>query len=277
MAVRRRPGFTLIELLVVISVIGILIALLLPAVQSAREAARRSTCQNHLRQLALGLHNYHDQHRCLPPGAIIRGPSQSTLSGWGWAAMLLPQLEQSALYRTCDFSRPTATGTNRPLIQSTLAIMRCPSDIAPDVIDCEITGYPDVKVAAGNYVASDALLSGLSCVRFGEVTDGLSRTLMLGERNTHPPIDGTLPYTSSWCGYIAESTTYVFASRPYISVTGERPINRSGSSPISFSSRHPGGAHFARADGSVAFIGDTIDADVLSALGTINGGEAVSE
>jgi prepilin-type N-terminal cleavage/methylation domain-containing protein len=272
----RRPAFTLIELLVVIAIIGILIALLLPAVQSAREAARRSTCTNQLKQLALALHNYHDAHLCLPPGSIVRGPSMAPLSGWGWAAMALPHFEQSSLSNSCDFSLNTAVGPNRLVIGKTIPIMRCPSDVAPETIDCELAPHPSVIIASGNYVGCEGMLSSLSNVRFRDVADGLSNTLMLGERNTHPPVADTLPFTSSWCGIITASDRYVFTSRPHVGATGDRRINASDSSPVVFSSRHIGGAFFARGDGSVGFISDSVDSEVFHALGSPNGGEPVS-
>ncbi|OAI57918.1 hypothetical protein AYO47_00050 [Planctomyces sp. SCGC AG-212-M04] len=269
-------GFTLIELLVVISIIGLLIALLLPAVQSAREAARRTECQSHLKQLSLALHNYHDAHLCLPSGSIVRGPSFSPLSGWGWGAMILPALDQSALYARCDFSLNTAVGANRDAIKTSRPIMRCPSDTTPESVDVQLPAHPDSVVATGNYVGCEGFLSGLSSVKFGQVSDGLSATLLLGERNFHPPDGGALPFTSSWCGIVTESDVYVFTSSPHIAVTGQKPINRSSSSPGFFSSRHPGGAFFARGDGSAGFISDSIDAAVFDALGTPSGGEPVS-
>jgi prepilin-type N-terminal cleavage/methylation domain-containing protein len=269
-----RRGFTLIELLVVISIIGILIALLLPAVQQAREAARRTECQNRLKQLALGLHNYHDTHRSLPSGSIVRGPAFAPLSGWGWATMILPMLEQAPLYAKCDFSSNNAVGGNRDAIRAGLTVMRCPSDSAPDAIAVELTGHPDATVATGNYVGCEGFLSGLSSVKFGQVTDGLSMTLMLGERKFVPGKNGTLPFTSAWCGIVTASDTYVFTSTPYVAVAGNKRINRL--SPANFSSQHIGGAFFARGDGSVGFISESIDSAVFDALGTPNGGEAVS-
>ena len=100
----KKRGFTLIELLVTISIFAILMALLLPAVQSAREAARRSDCQSRLKQWGLALHNYHDLHQILPPGSITVGPAFLPFSGWGWQALTLPQVEQSSLYGQIDFS-----------------------------------------------------------------------------------------------------------------------------------------------------------------------------
>jgi len=272
----KHRAFTLIELLVVIAIIGILIALLLPAVQSAREAARRSECQNRSKQLGLALHNYHDAHRCLPSGSIVRGPSFAPLSGWGWGTMILPMVEQGNLFARCDFSQNNAAAANRAAISTPLAVMRCPSDIAPETVDVELSGHPDAPVAAGNYVGCEGFLSGLSSVKFGQVTDGLSMTLLMGERNYHPPVGGSLPFTSAWCGIVSESDVYVFTSMPHIAVNGQKPINRSNSSPFYFSSRHTGGAFFTRGDGSVSFISESIDSATFDALGTPNGGEAVS-
>src|ERR1700732_2632530 len=100
-----RSGFTLIELLVVIAIIAVLIALLLPAVQAAREAARRSQCTNNLKQIALGLHNYHDAVGAFPPGLISVPGSDgdNTGPGWGWASMILPQLEQANVFNAINF------------------------------------------------------------------------------------------------------------------------------------------------------------------------------
>src|ERR1700722_4841812 len=112
----RRRAFTLIELLVSIAIIGVLVALLLPAVQSSRAAARRTVCKNNLRQLGLALHLYHETHRCFPAGSYVMGSAFPMQTGWGWGAMLLPQLEQNALYRQINFDFGTAVGSNLALI-----------------------------------------------------------------------------------------------------------------------------------------------------------------
>src|SRR5947209_4310731 len=129
-----RRGFTLIELLVVIAIIGVLIGLLLPAVQKVREAAARLKCQNNLHQIGLGFHNYHAAQGSFPPGfasqaASIDGPSLGP--GWGWGAHLLPYLEQDNLYRKINFSKDITDPANAEARLTSLAVFLCPSDSPP--------------------------------------------------------------------------------------------------------------------------------------------------
>jgi prepilin-type N-terminal cleavage/methylation domain-containing protein/prepilin-type processing-associated H-X9-DG protein len=276
MGLKKTLGFTLIELLVVISVLSVLMALLLPAVQQVREAARRTDCQNRLRQMGLALHNYHETHGILPCGSITLGPSFPTWSGWGWGSMLLPFIDQSPLHARIDFSYGTAVGGNRNAIRNPLSVWECPSDVAPSEVTVPISGHSDVTLATGNYVGSKKMLSELSRVRFADVTDGLSQTLILGERVFQPSIGGSIAFTSCWCGVIAESDVYVFNSTPYVDVLATNPINKSMSSPACFSSRHTGGAYFAFGDGAVRFLGESIDLWTYQALGTPRGGEVIA-
>ncbi|MGI6418727.1 MAG: DUF1559 domain-containing protein [Thermoguttaceae bacterium] len=136
----RHPGFTLVELLVVIAIIGILIALLLPAVQAAREAARRSQCTNNLKQIGLALHNYHSSFNKFPPGYIAKIANNITSSEagcWAWGTFILPFVEQSSVYdvldpvgsRSPDFVAATAAGL--AALQTSLDVFRCPSDTGP--------------------------------------------------------------------------------------------------------------------------------------------------
>jgi len=309
----------------VIGVIGLLIALLLPAVQQVREAARRTSCRNQLRQLALGLHSYHDAVGMLPPGAYVRGPTFPTESGWGWGAMTLPYVEQSVLYSQLDFGMPTAVaslgspggpgfpaaltsgvtqtgillqtavGSNRLLLNVPVPLWRCPSDPAPrslDVLipddpiltDPEGTDPPEdpidpsedgefIPVATGNYSGVSSMLFGMSTVRFRDVTDGLSNTLLIGERTIIPTANGSRRFTSSWFGIIAVEDHYVFDAVPFLTALSVRPINLAVGARDAFSSRHPGGAFFALGDGSVQFLNENIDGAVFDALGTRAGRE----
>ncbi len=272
----KSRGFTLIELLVVLAVIGILIALLLPAVQSARAAARRAQCQGRLSQLGLALHNYHETHRILPAGSYAVGPSFIPFSGWGWGAMLLPHVEQGVLYDTIDFHSGTAVGANRDVIRQPVPFWRCPADPAPATISVVLAGVGSIPVAAGNYCGVEPVLAAMSHTRFRDVTDGLSQTLFIGERVYQPGEFGRPEFTSSWAGQVATETEMVNQSIPHLEAVANIPINTALNFPQAFTSRHAGGANFAFGDGSTRLLNETMDADVFQALGTPDGGETVS-
>lgn len=268
-------AFTLIEILVAIAVIAVLIALLVPAVQQARMAARRTQCLDHLHQLALGLHNYHEAHRILPPGSIVLGPGSDVYSGWGWGAMLLPLLDQGPLHSQIDFNLGTAVGTNLPLLQERIPLWRCPSDPADQTVSVALGSYPMVTVATGNYAGNTLMLGPLSSVRFAHVTDGLSQTLLLGERVTQVPAPGDQAYTAAWSGMISQTDMYVFNAMPYTAAVASFPINAHLSGTSNFSSLHSGGSQFAFGDGAVRFLSESIDGTVYEALGTPGGAEVV--
>jgi prepilin-type N-terminal cleavage/methylation domain-containing protein/prepilin-type processing-associated H-X9-DG protein len=176
---RHPDGFTLIELLVVIAIIGVLVALLLPAVQAAREAARRAQCVNNLKQIGLALHNYHGIQNTFPPGYVsavdptITNPCNQDAeaaqsvdlgAGWAWGSMLLPQLDQQPLYNSINFSLSVAYHDNDTCSTTALAVFLCPSDPGPSVVPV-LANPPDPAnpgtyngsnivdyVARGNYV-----------------------------------------------------------------------------------------------------------------------------
>ncbi len=266
---RPTRGFTLIELVVTIAVISVLIALLLPAVQQARESARRTQCRSRLKQLCLALHNYHSAHNILPPGSLTVGPAFRAMSGWGWGSMILPYLDQAGLYHLIDFSSNNAVGANRTAAGSVLSFWFCPSDTSPGRIMVHGDPGDSVEIAAGNYLGVESMLSEISAVRFSDVSDGLSATFLLSEHRYQHDETGK-ETTSSWVGRVTFQNYFVFDSVPHGQATALTPVNKSV-----FSSRHTGGAFFGFGDGSVHFISEHIDLTIYEALGTRSGGEIV--
>lgn len=275
---RGRAAFTLIELLVVLAVIAGLIALLLPAVQQSREAARRTHCLSNLHQIGLALHSYHETHAILPPGALVIGPVYTVkFSGWGWGSMILPMIDQGALYSQIDFKLQTGIAGNEPLLTSRVPLWNCPSDLSLDRVQVDVPGYPATEIATGNYCGSTGMIGPLSNTRFAQVTDGLSQTLMAGERITQPPTNANAPFTAGWFGLVAKDDDYIFNSVPYTTPSSYYPINAHAGGTQNFSSRHVGGAHFLFGDGAVKRLNEQMDAYTFEALGTPAGGEIISE
>jgi prepilin-type N-terminal cleavage/methylation domain-containing protein/prepilin-type processing-associated H-X9-DG protein len=273
---RGRRGFTLLELLSVLAILGILLALALPAVQTARASARRVQCQNELRQLCLALHNYHDVHQALPAGSYTVGPSFRPFSGWGWGAMILPHIEQQPLYDAIDFHTHSAVGANRDVLRQQVPLWLCPSDVSPVTVGVPLSGSETIQVAAGNYCGVEPVLGELSCTRLGDVYDGTSQTLFLGERVYQPSVAGSFEFTSSWVGSIATPLEVIPQSIPHLEASLNSAINLALDYPQCFSSRHAGGAQFAFGDGSARLLSENIDITVFEALGTPGGGESVS-
>jgi prepilin-type N-terminal cleavage/methylation domain-containing protein len=165
-----RSGFTLVELLVVIAIIGILVALLLPAVQSAREAARRMQCQNNLKQLALSLHNYHEAMKSFPPAITTQGsedPTQYNSVRAGWTITLLPYVEQQTLYDALDLTQPMSAAVNQPGRATQLSFMLCPSE-PNGKIKCSRAGG---NWARGNYGANVGMVNPKATAAYGSSTD----------------------------------------------------------------------------------------------------------
>ena len=304
---RRQHGFTIIELLVVIAIIAILIALLLPAVQQAREAARRTSCRNNLKQLALALHNYESSHRVFPPGYIHKfGPAGSpeepaNHAGLAWGAMILPQLEQPALYQQFDSNIPVWDVANLEARERHLSVFLCPSDpySGGAFVVRDDTASPVEQYAAGSYAANwgpssatvnlddTPLLSrGIfyrnSSTRVRDITDGLSNTLALGERT-----NGPIPGGTTGGGHAVFETAWSAAVRDVADLPDDhghmvlfetqfRP-NQPGGDDKGLSAPHDGIGQFALCDGSVRAISENIDEGLYNSLGTRSGGEIVGE
>lgn len=292
-----RKGFTLVELLVVIAIIGVLVGLLLPAVQSAREAARRTQCINNLRQLGLALHNHHDSFNGLPPGWTTKttaGVQGNGVALWGWAAMILPYIEESALsdqLRAKDIPLQDAVtslwSTYQPLMTSSMTGFRCPSDDGPITnIGRSFPGFNNKGAAAlstSNYIGNnnsrssaqfdDAQTGGIFFedrgLTFGDIRDGTSKTILLGERRwQYTDINGTL--SSARAGVVFGINARQVGQRGRNAVVGDggqkvnynhTNLNRSARA---YSSNHPTGAVFVLCDASVRFFNDSIDADMRS-------------
>lgn len=269
---------TLIELLVVISIIGMLMAILLPAVQSARESARRTQCQSNLSQHGLALQNYHATHEMFPAGSYSFGPAFDVSTGWGWQAMILPYQEASSVYEQIDFDLQTAVGSNRSVIAELVTLSRCPSDVAPARVTVNDPFFfdPPVQVASGNYLGVEPVLAEFTTTRLSDIVDGPSMTLMVGEqRYVYVDIDNE-SLTNSWCGVVTFTDSAATDSLAHQHANAFTQVNDSSTPARTFSSLHPGGASFAFADGHVRLISDQIDVNTYSGLGSPDGNEAIS-
>lgn len=302
----RRRGFTLIELLVVIAIIAILIALLLPAVQQAREAARRSACKNNLKQVALALHNYESSFRIFPPGYIHKfGPAgnmqPANHAGIAWGTMILPQLEQTALYEQFNAEIPVWDVANLTPREQHLSVFLCPSDPYSDgaFVVRDETSNPVERYAASSYAAnwgpstatvnlddtplqSQGIFYRNSSTRVRDITDGLSNTLAVGER-TNGPIPGSATagghevFETAWSAAVREITDLPDDHGHMVLFETQFRPNQPGGDDKGLSAPHVGLCQFALCDGSVRAISENIDEGIYNALGTRSGGEVVGE
>ena len=299
----RRAGFTLIELLVVIAIIGVLIGLLLPAVQAARDAARRVQCVNNLKQVGLALAVYEGTHRVLPPGYVSRfkADGADTGPGWGWAAMILPQLEQAPVFSALNFSTAVESPDNLTGRLPTVNAFLCPADtVRPswtawtrDSAGNQL--QPICDVGPSNHVAmfgitepgieGEGLFFRDSAVALKDVIDGTSQTIAVGERS-HKLGEAT------WTGVVTDAILFPppgdndgigrpraeNASGMVLGHAGERKGPGDPTSDVNqFHSLHAGrGVNFLFIDGHVAFLKSTMNYQTYLALATRAGGEVIS-
>lgn len=343
---RRSRGFTLVELLVAIAIIGMLVALLLPAVQAAREAARRSQCTNNLKQLGMAMQNFEGVKKLLPPGyasnSLSPGPERDPQTfdappGWGWGAFLLPYLEESTVSLQIDYDKPIWESNHTSAIRTTINSFLCPSDsgLREPFVVTDPSGDPliiaggDVTVGRSNYVAShgqescwgdcgaaatavvftniytsetkvvehngdvskiaDGPFYRNSKIKFRQITDGLSKTIFLGEHSSTLSdktwvgvIPGalTLPkFRSPENGDDAAATLVLVHAGPSggeLDITGFpiiHPINFPTYHVGQMYSEHPGGGNVCLGDASVRFVSDDVDLILWAEMSSISESE----
>jgi prepilin-type N-terminal cleavage/methylation domain-containing protein/prepilin-type processing-associated H-X9-DG protein len=325
----HRRGFTLIELLVVIAIVGVLLGLLLPAVQRVREAAAQTSCRNHLKQIGLAMQNYHAAHGQLPPAyrckvetgarpettpfggghrwrdrptgnpvaGMLGWAPIKTAPGWGWAAFLLPHLEQESLARQINFDKPVEDPAHAAVRTQVLPMFVCPSD--------RNTGVFTVMSQLNNRIADAATNSYAACygtggsigeapdhgtgvfyrnspTRLSDITDGTSTTLAAGER-------GAVLCQAPWAGCLTDGTVHTDPNAPIflqaieetpvmvMARTGRHTLNQDYSEPYDFFSPHPFVGMFLFADGSVRPLYESTSVDIWAAIGTRAGGEVIPQ
>ena len=288
---RGSSGFTLVELLVVIAIIGVLVALLLPAVQAAREAARRMQCQNHMKQISLAVHNYHDTFLGLPPGE-----ANGTYGGSSALAAILPYLEQGSAFAQYDFTKGNSDPVNLSAVSQKIPTYVCPSCVfvrpvptAPCDANNRAPGTYAFSTGSLDPYGSDALgnpnngaiVNGNSGrTSLASIVDGTSNTFLSGESHW-----GFKDYTftSGPCsGQVRGGFSYWSSPYPLATLFTTRgpfnPQKMAGESTrlSNFRSSHPGGVNMATCDGSVRFWMEAIDHSILDAMATRNGGESLN-
>ena len=310
MSVTARRGFTLVELLVVIAIIGVLVALLLPAVQMAREAARRSSCGNNLKQIGLAIHNYHDTIRRLPPGDLWRWADTTVVNRGGGLAHILPQMEQKPVYDAIDFRKDNVHTQTLPggkfIRETIIEPYICPSDTGSDLFTPP-DGSPVRAIA--NYTFSGGA-KGLgnnpsySCPEFAtwhayrignqnddnaalfnriygpkgltHCTDGTSNTILVGEvrRDCSRHVMQGWLWSNNASGITSTTVPINYDSCRWGDTNFCRDP-RNWSTEFGYKSLHPGGAQMALVDASVRFFPQTIDHQMYQYIGCPNDNQSV--
>ncbi|MDX1948537.1 MAG: DUF1559 domain-containing protein [Pirellulaceae bacterium] len=342
---RRAAGFTLVELLVVIAIIGVLVALLLPAVQAARESARRTQCSNNIRQIAIAVHNFHDTQGTVPPSVAFTPTGWG--HGWGWLVYVLPYVEQKPLFDALSFNTSVCCTSQKAAHDAKIAAFTCPSDPLANQFftDRQISsltcndgsgsldkGGNAFRARPSNYLGSfgdgfivgdtigytiGATGRGYGCggcsqsgasgavgpdcpepgsgfgggknhrgvwnyyndtppIRFANITDGLSNTILVGHNSSLAGGTDMVWFTNT--GTVNGTSLPInFNIRPSLQqrsfycpgCTAGQPWRGRG-----FQSHHPGGSVFAMADGSVTFLAENMAQKAYNALGSRQGAES---
>ncbi|MHB8897274.1 MAG: DUF1559 domain-containing protein [Thermoguttaceae bacterium] len=271
---KRQLAFTLVELLVVIAIIGILIALLLPAVQAAREAARRCQCTNNLGQMVLAMQNYNMSHGVYPPGTINQsGPIATETQGYhhNWASQTLPYLEEVTTYRHIDFSVGVYDAKNAEVRKARINVLQCPSSPAErSTEEAALTTYAACQGPVETPIDKDnrGVFFLNSGVAYKDIPDGASHTLFIGEKIVED--DDTLGWMSGTRATLRNAGTQINAEaaqfyRGRVMPQQPRP-DRDKFYVGGFSSFHPGGSNFSLGDGSVRFLAETTEAELYQQL-----------
>jgi prepilin-type N-terminal cleavage/methylation domain-containing protein/prepilin-type processing-associated H-X9-DG protein len=315
-----RKAFTLIELLVVCAIIAVLLGILLPAIQKIREIANRNTCENNLRQIGVALHNYHGIQEHFPPAYITQvtsapappgsiahpfagdrpRPDPAAFApqqpGWGWAALLLPYVEQDPLFQQINLALPVESPSNRAARITQLSIYTCPSDHNTGVytVLSDVINQALADVATNSYAAcygfdgllnsdpdnGNGIFSRNSKYRIADITDGTSNTLAIGER-------GAILTQTPWAGVVTGGSAQTMPEAPVYTAIVEwapcmvmarvrfKPLNDPYCEPLDFFSPHPYAVNFLFADGSVHSLPTSINITIVQALATRAGGETV--
>lgn len=306
-AIRRRAAaFTLVELLVTIAIIGVLVALLLPAVQAAREAARRISCSNNLKQVGLGFQNYHDTCLSFPPGGVTLGACCNSPSFESWPILLLPYLENNNLAQQYDFKQTNEAPENEVFRETRNNLFSCPSEPQPGQLLKPESGpgntleyrtgsyrgvggksdgsgwwdsYPQYQTLPLEWRGVLHLVDGrgvLTCEKIANVTDGTSNTWLVGEYSTRTRPRRKTFWAYSYGSYnrsdcVAQSRTLLNDYDRCAAIAGpglEQACNRG------WGSFHDGVIQFLLVDGSVRPLSTNVDMSIFADLATIGGGEA---
>lgn len=300
---RSSSAFTLVEMLVVIAVIGVLVALMLPAIQSSREAARKAQCANNLKQIGLGIHGYLTERGAFPPGyvSVVLADHDDGGPGWSWSAQIMSFIEEVALSQQVDFSEPIHKPASKAVRLTSLPLFICPSDdgFEPIInIPSKSSTLTICQMAASSYVASagtvrptclrcrdrfDGVFGRNRAIKPRELLDGLTKTLAVGERSSRwsrPAIWGVVPNSkildNQKPGLYAAGPAYVLGTTFNEGFNIESSVDEMDHGTIgtfaeSYGSNHPGGAFFLFCDAGVRFVWDDADPAIMNALSTRDG------